>query len=285
MKTTMQAVVLRQPGGPEQLKRETVAIPAIRPGWSLVQIKGFGINHSEIFTRQGLSPSVTLPRILGIECVGIIAATSDDAALPIGTKVVSLMGEMGRAFDGSYAEYALLPNSQLYPLQTTLPWSEAAAIPETYYTAFGALQSLRPTATSTFLVRSGASGVGLAFLKLVKAKYPQAAVIGTSRTPEKAAFLERLGYDQGIVDQDGRLTDAVTVDRILELVGPKTIRDSFAHLRPGGILCQVGLLGGQWYVEDFDPIMDIPDQTYLSSFYSGNVTQQSLQALFGITSP
>src|SRR5699024_12790896 len=51
--------------------------PEIKNGWSLVKIKGFGIVHSEIFTRQGKSPSVKFPRILGIECVGIIEKTTD----------------------------------------------------------------------------------------------------------------------------------------------------------------------------------------------------------------
>lgn len=69
-----------------------------------------GRNHSEVFTRQGLSPSVCFPRILGIECAGEVAAATDAERLPVGRRVVSIMGEMGRDFDGSYAEYILLPN-------------------------------------------------------------------------------------------------------------------------------------------------------------------------------
>lgn len=81
---------------------------------TLVKAKGFGINHSEIFTRKGLSPTVQFSRILGIECVGqVVEMTRGD--LQIGQKIVSIMGEMGRAFDGSYAEYALLPNERIYP--------------------------------------------------------------------------------------------------------------------------------------------------------------------------
>lgn len=66
----MKAIVIHEPGGPEQLKYEDVPKPEVKPGWSLVKVKAFGINHSEVFTRQGLSPSVHFPRILGIECVG-----------------------------------------------------------------------------------------------------------------------------------------------------------------------------------------------------------------------
>lgn len=60
----MKAIVINEPGGPEQLKLEEVPKPEVRPSWSLVKVKGFGINHSEIFTRKGLSPSVKFPRIL-----------------------------------------------------------------------------------------------------------------------------------------------------------------------------------------------------------------------------
>ncbi len=113
----MKAVVVYEAGGPEKLIYTEVSTPKIKPGWSLVQVKGFGVNHSEIFTRQGLSPSVQFPRILGIEAVGIIAETTSPIKLPLGQTVISFMGEMGRSFDGGYAEYVLLPNDQIYPFK------------------------------------------------------------------------------------------------------------------------------------------------------------------------
>ena len=168
----MKAVKIYQAGGPEQLIYQDVPIPDIKEGWSLVKIKGFGINHSEIFTREGKSPSVQFPRILGIECVGEVAQ-SYTPALAVGQKVVSIMGEMGRAFDGSYAEYVLLPNEQIYPVHTDLDWKTLAAIPETYYTAFGSLQQLRIAPQDRVLVRGAGSGVGIAFAQLLKAQFPQ----------------------------------------------------------------------------------------------------------------
>ena len=113
----MKAVKIYQVGGAEQLIYQDVPTPDIKESWSLVKIKGFGINHSEIFTREGKSPSVQFPRILGIECVGEVTQSSTPA-LAVGQKVVSIMGEMGRAFDGSYAEYVLLPMPQ-FPKPTT----------------------------------------------------------------------------------------------------------------------------------------------------------------------
>lgn len=80
----MKAVVIKKVGGPEQLVYQDVPTPKVKPGWSLVKVKGFGINHSEIFTRKGLSPTVKFPRILGIECVGEIVQTTDPVKLPVG---------------------------------------------------------------------------------------------------------------------------------------------------------------------------------------------------------
>lgn len=105
----MKAAVIYEAGGPQQLKIRQVPIPSVKEGWSLIKIKGFGLNHSEIFTRQGLSPTVSFPRILGIECTGTIAESTDPFRLPTGTKVISFMGEMGRAFDGSYADTHYFP--------------------------------------------------------------------------------------------------------------------------------------------------------------------------------
>ena len=118
----MKAIVIYKAGDAQQLQIEERPIPALKEGWTLVKVKGFGINRSEIFTRQGHSPSVIFPRILGIECVRVVEATTSPT-LQKGQTVVSLMGEMGRAFDGSYAEYTLLPNGQVYPITTTLSWT------------------------------------------------------------------------------------------------------------------------------------------------------------------
>ena len=145
----MKAIVIYQTGDTHQLQLEERPIPALKEGWTLVKVKGFGINRSEIFTRQGHSPSVVFPRILGIECVGVVEATTSPT-LSVGQTVVSLMGEMGRAFDGSYAEYTLLPNAQVYPITSSLSWSDLAAVPETYYNAFGSQYHVPVTPEKVF---------------------------------------------------------------------------------------------------------------------------------------
>ena len=275
----MKAVKIYQAGGPEQLIYQDVPTPDIKEGWSLVKIKGFGINHSEIFTREGKSPSVQFPRILGIECVGEVAQSSTPA-LAVGQKVVSIMGEMGRAFYGSYAEYVLLPNEQIYPVHTDLDWTTLAAIPEAYYTAFGSLRQLRIAPQDRVLVRGAGSGVGVAFAQLLKARFPHIVLHGSTRNPAKATRLQAVGFDEVITEADGKLQTDQSYDKILELVGPATLRDSFSHINEHGIVCNTGQLGNVWYVNDFDPIIELKNNSYLTAFYSGNVSQAKLDAMF-----
>ena len=275
----MKAVKIYQAGGPEQLIYQDVPTPDIKEGWSLVKIKGFGINHSEIFTREGKSPSVQFPRILGIECVGEVTQSSTPA-LAVGQKVVSIMGEMGRAFDGSYAEYVLLPNEQIYPVHTDLDWTTLAAIPETYYTAFGSLQQLRIALQDRVLVRGAGSGVGVAFAQLLKARFPHIVLLGSTRNPAKATRLQAVGFDEVITEADGKIQTDQSYDKILELVEPATLRDSFSHINEHGIVCNTGQLGNMWYVNDFDPIIELKNNSYLTAFYSGNVSQAKLDAMF-----
>ena len=275
----MKAGKIYQAGGPEQLIYQDVPTPDIKESWSLVKIKGFGINHSEIFTREGKSLSVQFPRILGIECVGEVAQSSTPA-LAVGQKVVSIMGEMGRAFDGSYAEYVLLPNEQIYPVYTDLDWTTLAAIPETYYTAFGSLQQLRIAPQDRVLVRGAGSGVGIAFARLLKAQFPHVVLHGSTRNPAKATRLQAVGFDEVITEADGKIQTDQSYDKILELVGPATLRDSFSHINEHGIVCNTGQLGNIWYVNNFDPIIELKNNSYLTAFYSGNVSQAKLDAMF-----
>jgi NADPH:quinone reductase and related Zn-dependent oxidoreductases len=274
----MKAIVVRKAGGPEVLQYEEVPTPQVKPGWSLVKVMGFGINHSEIFTREGKSPSVKFPRILGIECVGLVTE-STSPELAVGQKIISIMGEMGRDYDGSYAEYVLLPNEQIYPVTTDLDWADLAAVPETFYTAFGSLKHLLIQKDDTVLIRSGASGVGVSALRLLKAKYPQIKITASVRSLAKQDQLLNIGYDNVIEDKDGKLQTDAMYSKVLELVGPATLKDTFNHVLPGGIVCNTGELGGQWYMDGFDPISDIHEGAFLTSLSSGEVNSQKLNEM------
>lgn len=275
----MKAVVIYEAGGYDKLVYTEVPTPELKEGRSLIKIKGCGINHSEIFTRQGLSPDVRFPRILGIECVGIIEETSSPK-LCKGQTAVSIMGGLGREFDGGYAEYALIPNEQIYPIDTKLPWETIAAIPETYYTAYGSMLNLAVKETDAVLVRAATSGVGVAFAKLIRAKYPHMTIDGSSRSDKKKEQLLKNGFSDVVIDSGGILQTDRKYDKILELIGPATEKNSLAHLNKGGIVCSTGQLGGKWYLENFDPIIDIPDGCYVTSFHSNEVSGEKMRDLF-----
>jgi NADPH:quinone reductase-like Zn-dependent oxidoreductase len=260
------------PGGPEVLQVRDLPVPAIREGWSLVEVKAFGLNRSELRTRQGHSPSVTFPRVLGIECVGVVAASSDPG-VPEGTTVAAVMGEMGREFDGGYAEYALLPNSLLMPIATTLPWEVFAALPETYLTAQGALDALGIGSGhgERLLIRGGTSSVGMAAASIAAGQGIETAA--TTRRRGKAGALSAIGVAHVLVEGDELLAPQVQrvwpegPDRILDLVGASTALDSLRLVRPGGTVCVAGSLSG-WLVPEFEPIAMIPSGTKLTAFHS-----------------
>lgn len=274
----MKAAVVYEAGGPEQLKVEIVKQPEVKAGWSLVKVMGFGINHSEIFTRKGESPSVKFPRILGIECVGVVEE-STSPNLKNGQKVVSFMGEMGRAYDGGYAQYCLLPNDNIFPIKSNLSWLEIAAIPETYYTAYMSLKNLRINENDKVLVRGATSGVGYAFLKLLRGQFPNIYCAGTSRNENKRALLEQAGYDEIIIDHDNVLQTDESFDRILDLIGPAAMLDTFKHINKQGIICITGLLGNKWSF-DFEPLEELPNSTYLTIADSSDRNQTDVSDLF-----
>jgi len=108
----MKAVVIRSPGGPEVLKIERLPIPKPHSGQVLIRVKAFGLNRSELFTRQGHSPGVPFPRVLGIEAVGLVEE-APGKEFEKGATVATAMGGMGRQFDGGYAEYTCVPATQV----------------------------------------------------------------------------------------------------------------------------------------------------------------------------
>ena len=268
----MRAAVCTRAGGPEVLEIRELPVPAVREGWSLVQVKGTGLNRSELRTRQGRSPSVTFPRVLGIECVGVVAA-STEPMLPEGTTVAAVMGEMGRDFDGGYAEYALLPNSLLIPVATTLPWDVLAALPETYLTAQGSLDALGvvPDSQSRLLIRGGTSSAGMAAVSIASGYGVKTAA--TTRRHDRTGALAAAGADHAFIDDGGALAARVHAvwpegpDYVLDLVGGSTIVDSLHLVRRGGTVCMTGSLSG-WVIPDFEPIAMIPSGTKLTAFHS-----------------
>jgi NADPH:quinone reductase-like Zn-dependent oxidoreductase len=183
---------------------------------------------------------------------------------------------MGREFDGGYAEYALLPNSLLMPVTTTLPWDVLAALPETYLTAQGSLDALGvgPGGQGRLLIRGGTSSVGMAAASIASGYGMKTAA--TTRREGKTGALTAAGVDHVLVDAGGPLAASVHAvwpegpDYVLDLVGASTAVDSLHLARRGGTVCVAGSLSG-WMIRDFEPIAMIPSGTRLTAFHSDDV--------------
>ncbi len=153
--STMKAAVIHEAGGPEVLKIERIPVPVPQKGEVLIRVKAFGLNRSELFTRQGHSPSVKFPRVLGIEAVGLVEE-APGKEFHKGDVVATVMGGMGRQFDGGYAEYTCVPAKQVQVIKAELAWETLGAIPEMLQTAWGSLfKSLRLEKGERLLIRGG----------------------------------------------------------------------------------------------------------------------------------
>ena len=274
----MKAVVLDRITEAKDIVLSEVPIPEARPGWVLVRVRAFGLNHSEKLLRLNeiRADYIQKPVIPGIECVGEIADPSD-SGLEVGQKIVALMGGMGRSFNGSYAEYALLPRRIVFPMESDLEWEALGAVPETYFTAWGSLfECLHLTENDTLLIRGATCALGYAAMQIAKAL--GCKIIATTHREDKLPLIA--DADEAIID-DGKLTGQISgATKALDLIGPRNLRDTLTAVEKGGIVCQTGLLGGIYALNGFDPIKDIPNGVYLTGFFSNYPTQAVIDEIF-----
>jgi NADPH:quinone reductase-like Zn-dependent oxidoreductase len=268
----MKAVVIYEGGGPEALKLEDRPVPIPEPGEILIAVKAFGLNRSELFTRQGLSPDIKFPRVLGIEAVGVVEQAPGDE-FKKGDVVATAMGGMGRQFDGSYADYTCVPARQVQALKTSLGWDVLGALPEMLQTSWGSLfKSLQLKQSERLLIRGGTTSIGLAAAAV--AKNHGAFVAATTRRPDRETLLRTSGVDQVFIDT-GSIADQVKVvcpggfDKVLELIGTTTLLDSLRCAKQRGIVCMTGMVGNKWSFDHFNPMEAIPTAVGLTTYDGG----------------
>ncbi|MFQ5847874.1 MAG: zinc-binding dehydrogenase [Candidatus Methylomirabilales bacterium] len=270
----MKAVRIHTHGGPEVLKLEEIPDPQMAPDQVLVRVKACALNHLDVWLRQGLpGVKVPLPHIPGCDIAGEVAAVGALCKrVHVGDKVAISPGKScgqcirclegrdnlcanyqifgGYGLDGGYAELIAVPEVNVLPLPAGLDFTQAAALPLTFLTAWNMLVTLADVRPGhTVLVMGAGSGVGVAALQI--AKLFGATVIAAAGTDEKLARAQALGADHGInyhrqaVAQEVKhLTKRHGVNTIFEHVGGETWKDLIPILAPGGSLVTCGATSG-----------------------------------------
>jgi NADPH:quinone reductase-like Zn-dependent oxidoreductase len=269
----MKAVVINEHGSVDKLVYTDFADPEISSSEVLVKVKACGINHLDIWVREGMpGVKIPLPHILGCEITGEIAKVGDTVKdLNIGQNVLiapgmncgrceycfsandSLCNEykiVGYQIDGGYAEYAKVPAENIISISERWSFEEWAAVPLVFLTAWHMLKTRASLATGeTVLIHAAGSGIGSAAIQI--AKLSGADVITTVGNDEKLKKAKKLGADHVInyskddfVKKVNEFTDSKGVDVVFEHIGPETWGKSLSCLGRGGRIVTCGATSG-----------------------------------------
>jgi NADPH:quinone reductase-like Zn-dependent oxidoreductase len=231
----MRAVVISRHGGPRVLRVEERPDPVAGPGEVRIQVAAAGINFADVMARLGLYPDAPKPPcVVGYEVAGTVLELGDGAdGVEVGQRVVA-----ATRF-GGYASQVTVPASDVLPLPDSLTFAQGAAIPVNYATAWAALMSYGSLREGErVLVHSAGGGVGLAATQI--AKRHGAEVVGTA-SPGKHARIRELGVDDAVdYTRAGWERGIGSFDVILDAIGGRSFKRSYALLRPGGRLVCFG---------------------------------------------
>jgi NADPH:quinone reductase-like Zn-dependent oxidoreductase len=263
----MNAIVISKFGGPEVLKYERVPKPSPITGEVLIRVKAFGVNHAEMHMRKGEWDEWN--PITGLECVGIVEACPG-GEFEIGSKVMGVMGGMGRNRPGGYGEFVNVPVSNVAAVKTELPWEQLAALPEVYSTAWSALFTVLDLHKGErVLIRGATSTIGQAALSL--AVDAGAVVTATTRRADRIDMLKKMGAADVKIEKEQlgeQFDEPPHFDKVLNLIGNRVLLESIALARSGGRMLQAGWLGGLDAVKDFNPMVQMESGVHFSLFHS-----------------
>ena len=248
----MRAIRVRENGGPDVLRVETVDDPIPGPGEALIRVEAAGVNFIEIYQRKGMY-KIPLPWIPGEEGAGTVASVGPGVtAFKAGDRVVSYN------LKGSYAELAVAKADRLIAVPDDVGTRDAAAVILQGITAHYLVTSvyaLQPG--ETCLVHAAAGGVGLLLCQMAKRR--NAIVIGTVSTEEKAALAREAGADevilytkQDFVTEVQRITKGKLVQVVYDSVGATTFMKSLQCLARRGMMASFGQSSGM--VPPLDPL-------------------------------
>jgi NADPH2:quinone reductase len=237
----MKAVVIARPGGPEVLELREVETPHAARGEVRVRVRATAVNRADLLQRQGMYPAPpdAPADIPGLEFAGEVDEVGEGVAgVAVGDRVFGLCG------GGGYAESLVVHGRCLAPIPDGLSFTEAAAVPEAFITAWDALVTQAGLgAGERVLIHAAGSGVGTAAVQLARAI--GARSVGTARSAPKLERARALGLERGVVVQGSAFAALVgEVDVVLELVGGAYLVEDFACAAPRARIVLVGLLAG-----------------------------------------
>jgi len=255
--TSMTVIAIRSPGAPEMLVAEQRPLTPPAEGEVLVKVAAAGVNRPDVMQRMGLYPPPKgATDIPGLEIAGEVVALGMGATrFKLGDQVMALV------VGGCYAEYCPAYESHCLPVPASLPITEAAAVPETFFTVwYNTFERGGLKAGETLLVHGGSSGIGTAAIQLAKAF--GAKVITTAGSAEKCEACRKLGADLAInykTEDFVAATKAATggkgAELILDMVGGDYIERNYEAAAVEGRVVQIAFQGSPKATVDFRRIM------------------------------
>jgi putative PIG3 family NAD(P)H quinone oxidoreductase len=253
---TMAAIEIAKPGGPDVLRLCERPVPSPLANEVLIEVAAAGVNRPDCLQRAGLYPPPPgASDIPGLEAAGTIVAAGDGVdASAIGRKVMALVA------GGGYARFCVAPMSNTLPVPDGMGMTEAAAIPETYFTVWhNVFQRGRLRAGETLLVHGGASGIGTTAIQLGVAF--GARVLATAGSAAKCAACARLGAEaidytkEDFVARTLAETSGHGADVILDMVGGDYIARNYEAAAEDGRIVQIAFLKGTVAQANFARLM------------------------------